>query len=64
MEVKLIYLIFSLVILLFLIDKRNKKFKGIENFINIYIILKILSNIYVINLDREEEKIMENYIMR
>ena len=57
MELKYIYLIFLLVILFFLVDKRNKKFEIIENFINTDNFT--ISNIYVINLDREEEKMQK-----
>ena len=55
-----IYFIISLVILYFLINKKN----NIENFISTANFK--ISNIYVINLDREEKKIqnLHNEMMK
>ena len=56
MELKFIYLIFSLIILYFLINKTNN-YRIIENFISTDNFT--ISNIYVINLDREKEKMIK-----
>ena len=61
MEIKISYFIISLVILYFLINKKNiKNIININNFGSIETFISTanfkISNIYVINLDREEDK--------